>query len=103
MSDMKPGLSIAERLEKLPEVCASRLPSTGEPILIERGASGYYAGTFNSDPDKFNREWEVTPAQVQAMEAGSMFGWHVPGANPDKYPDADEYHYNKRTRNVRSN
>ena len=29
----------------------------------------------------------VTKAQAAAMEAGSMFGWHVPGADPKNYDD----------------
>ena len=27
----------------------------------------------------------VTPAQAEAMLAGSMFGWNVPAANPKNY------------------
>ena len=29
----------------------------------------------------------MTKAQAAAMEAGSMFGWHVPGADPKNYDD----------------
>ncbi len=27
----------------------------------------------------------ITPAQQEAMLVGSMFGWDVPGADPDHY------------------
>lgn len=92
---MKDKLTLQQYIELLPEVCASRLPSTGEVILIVRGSSGYYLAARDCDPDAFNELWGVTPAQVQAMEAGSMFGWDTPGANPD-HTILGKYHYNKR-------
>jgi len=76
---------IEERYETfpgLPDLCASRLPTDNTPILIKRGQMGYYPAP-NIDPDEFNAERGITDAQKQAMEAGSMFGWHVPGANPE--------------------
>ena len=30
----------------------------------------------------FNRPLGVTPEQVEAMLAGSLFGWNCPAANP---------------------
>ena len=63
--------------------------------LIKQLERGYYLTDFDSltDSDKiaelavkhFNEKLRVTPAQSTAMEIGSMFGWHVPGANPDSY------------------
>jgi len=35
--------------------------------------------------EDLNKDLGVTPAQQQAMETGSMFGWEVPGADPDNY------------------
>lgn len=79
--------------EGLPEMCFSTLPGTGELICIKRGESGYYPSDWNT-PDKernieiaddANESLGVTPAQRQAMEVGSMFGWDVPGADPGNY------------------
>jgi len=79
--------------EGLPEMCFSTLPGTGELICIKRGESGYYPSDWNT-PDKernieiaddANESLGVTPAQRQAMEVGSMFGWDVPGADPRNY------------------
>lgn len=93
-------MTLTERLEKLPPMCASRLASTGEVILIERGSSGYYHGQGDMDPDEFNLAAGITPAQVQAMEVGSMFGWDVPGADPDheSYAKLTDFSYHKRVR-----
>jgi len=77
----------------IPEMCFSTLPGTGELICIKRGESGYYPSDWNT-PDKernieiaddANESLGVTPAQRQAMEVGSMFGWDVPGADPRNY------------------
>lgn len=79
--------------DELPQMCFSILPSTGELICIKRGESGYYPSDRNT-PDRernaeianeANESLGVTPAQRQAMEIGSMFGWDVPGADPKNY------------------
>ena len=79
----------------LPAFCMSRLHSTGEPILIKRGETGFYPSDF--DPDEFNESRGITPAQVAAMEMGSMFGWHVPGAKPEAHERLTDFTYRKRT------
>lgn len=79
--------------ERLPELCFSVLPSTGELICIKRGESGYYPSDWNTDDAVQNRELAdynndrlgVTSAQRLAMECGSMHGWDVPGADPSYY------------------
>ncbi len=72
----------ATNLAKLPEVCAAKNLETGETILIKRGESGYYPSP-HIDADTFNAESGVTARQREAMQVGSMFGWHVPGADAD--------------------
>ena len=88
------GHTVAPVNEQLPELCFSVLPSTGELIKISRGEKGYYPCYDKSaDDPKSNREFAddrnaklgVSKAQEQAMLAGSMFGWHVPAANPKNY------------------
>lgn len=83
--------------EKLPEHCYGVNLSARTLIIIKKNESGYYR--TNSAPcntieeaqsiaDEYNDRLGVTKAQASAMSVGSMFGWDVPGANPDNY-DAD--------------
>lgn len=78
-----------ETLKKLPQYCYNRLPSTKEIIGIERGVPGYTKITnlpLGIDTvEKANELLGVTKGQAEAMLIGSMFGWHVPGADPDAY------------------
>lgn len=80
-------------------MCFSTLPDTGELICIKRGESGYYRSDWNTADrvqnrelaDFHNQELGVTEAQRKAMEAGSIFGWNCPGADPKTYePTADQ-------------
>ena len=79
----------------LPEVCYSILPSTGDVIIIKRGESGYYRSEYSTEDKAFNREFAndrnanlgVSKAQVEAMLAGSMYGWDVPAADPKSYDE----------------
>lgn len=81
--------------EKLPEMCFSLLPGTGQLICIKRGESGYYPSDWSTGDahenrriaDEQNRKRGVTPAQEEAMKIGSMCGWDVPGADPDNCED----------------
>lgn len=92
--DIKPALTTpAERnMALLPKMCYSILDTTGEIIKITRGERGYaLIGTLESDEshrqmvDRANKSLGVTRAQKSAMVAGSMFGWHVPAADPRNY------------------
>ena len=79
----------------LPEVCFSILPSTGDVIIIKHGESGYYRCEYSTKDKAFNREFAndrnanlgVSKAQVEAMLAGSMYGWDVPAADPKSYDE----------------
>lgn len=79
----------------LPEVCFSILPSTGDVIIIKHGESGYYRCEYSTEDKAFNREFAndrnanlgISKAQVEAMLAGSMYGWDVPAADPKSYDE----------------
>lgn len=78
---------------QLPDVCYTILESTGQLIHIIKGKEGYGIPAWNTDSaeenrklaDLFNEQLGITPAQKQAMEVGSMFGWNTPGADPRTY------------------
>jgi len=73
---------------KLPAFCAAVHQTTGEFIILKRGVTGYWPGealgvTDQETADYFNQKRGVTSAQVEAMLIGSVFGFDVPGADPD--------------------
>lgn len=70
----------------LPPFCYARLPSTGETIIIVRGEAGYHRTTTHSTAKELNAALSQppTPEQVEAMLAGSLFGWRVPLADPGR-------------------
>lgn len=71
--------------DTLPEMCATRLVGTGEVIVIKRGETGYWPIPDGMTVDQVNAAFGATPPQIAAMEAGSMFGWAIPGADPGRY------------------
>jgi len=74
----------------LPPRCFTRHPSTGETIAIVRGEASYHPVVTFLTPEQLNAALLVPPTadHVQAMLAGSLFGWHVPAANPAHYASA---------------
>ncbi len=84
-------------MAKLPEKCFTILESTGEMIVIKRGEKGYYPQNLENAPwgaenkDSLNERMGVTKAQEKAMQAGSMFGWDIPAADPDNYDEEGNY------------
>ncbi len=74
---------------KLPEHCFAHHPDDMRLIRIERGESGFWYVNQNVadryDAAKLNWILSVSDEQAAAMITGSMWGWHVPGANPDNY------------------
>ena len=84
---------------ELPDSCLSTLPSSGQLIILKRGERGYYASdwdTGNREENQniareHNRRRGISDIQEAAMRAGSMFGWHTPGADPQWYLDNARY------------
>ena len=80
-------------LAELPEQCYSILPGSGEIIIVKRNEKGYYTPNIPAASkeeareivDEYNGKLGVTRAQEEAMRTGSMFGFHVPGADPKNY------------------
>ena len=78
---------------ELPEQCYSILPGSGEIIVVKRNEKGYYNPHIPAASkeqareivDEYNGKLGVTRAQEEAMRTGSMFGFHVPGADPKNY------------------
>lgn len=82
--------------DRLPLMCATFLESTGEPILIKRGETGYFPANHlcpsHVPPADWAREWNrvrgISACQRMAMEMGSCFGWDCSGADPKTYDEA---------------
>lgn len=80
-------------MKTLPECCYGVINTTGELIIIKNGESGYYRTDYSTDNKKENIELKnfyndrlgVTKLEEECMLIGSMFGWDVPGANPNNY------------------
>ena len=84
----------------LPIYCFSVLKTTGDLIYLRRGMTGYYPCPLGKEGDRLGNEalaqemndlFGYTKAQIAAMEAGSMFGWNVPGADPSRYDEQGHY------------
>jgi hypothetical protein len=92
----EPPVDVTDILKKLPRYAAVTHPVERITVLVERGVVGYVRPPFPVDADLFNRAHGVTPAQAQAMLHGSMWGFHVPAADPDhpmhQVPTADPDH-----------
>lgn len=73
------------RIYPQPHMCAAQHPTTGQPVIIIRGQAGYHVMKSSLPAELavrlFNEPLRVTPEQVEAMLAGSMFGWTCPAAN----------------------
>ena len=84
---------------ELPASCFSTLPGTGELVVLKRGIKGYFKCEEGYDDkamnqviaDFHNRIDGISPAQLLAMEIGSLSGFDVPGANPQMYLNSAKY------------
>lgn len=89
----KNGNTVIPMRLSLPEQCYAVLPNSNEIIVVKKGESEYYKTNINSSDrteaqktvEEYNGKLGVTKAQSEAMLAGSMFGWHVPAADPKNY------------------
>ena len=87
------------RRNELPDFCLSTLPSSGQLIILRKGERGYYASEWDTGKREenqniareHNRRWGISDIQEAAMSAGSMFGWNLPGADPQWYLDNARY------------
>ena len=87
------------RRNELPDFCLSTLPSSGQLIILKRGERGYYASEWDTGKREenrniartHNRRRGISDIQEAAMSAGSMFGWNLPGADPQWYLDNARY------------
>lgn len=52
-------------------------------VAIKRGESGFYPIHSRLTAEELNALESVTLAQREAMLTGSMFGWHLKGADPE--------------------
>jgi hypothetical protein len=77
------GGNMSNNLEKLPALCALHHITTGKPVIVKRGEMGYYPQEDDFDVDFFNEVHGITENQKMCMQIGSMYGFHVPGADPD--------------------
>jgi hypothetical protein len=80
----------------LPNMCFSVDPMTDRVIVLEKGVLGYFEHRNPSlkgqdTADNMNADLGVSKAQAEAMLVGSMFGWDVPGADPERYGEDGKY------------
>lgn len=79
----------------LPDKCYTVAEGTASVAVIEKGKPGYVEVQIPSksieEADSlasyYNKNAGVTPAQFEAMKAGSMFGWDSPAADPKNYDE----------------
>ena len=82
-----PTPDVLATLAKLPPRCFVELPGSRGPRTVEivRGVPGYSDLDTTLPVDRLNASLPEppTPEQAEAMLFGSMFGWHLEGADPD--------------------
>lgn len=89
------GNTVIPLRSSLPDDCLVYIESTNEIALIKKGAEGYFKTDYSvkdkeeniNNVNLLNKSRKITPAQYEAMKAGSMFGWAVPAADPKNYDD----------------
>lgn len=91
------GGTVIPLRSSLPEKCFSITAAADKLIIIAKGEMGYRPAsaiaegkTARESADIANDVMGVTKAQEAAMLAGSMFGWQVPGADPQNYDESGQ-------------
>lgn len=80
----------------LPDFCfANDNIYTDRINLIKYGESGYYPTGYTGDAMEYNKLIGVEEYVSEAMVCGSMFGWDVPGADPEFFRKIYENKKNK--------
>jgi hypothetical protein len=91
--------AMEERIKNtnLPEYCFTTDETDQEVVIVVRRFLSGYNPVFGGDlrgqelADRMNRALGVSKQQEIAMKCGSMFGWHVPGADPNHYDEAGHF------------
>ena len=93
------GNTVIPLRASLPNQCYIYVQTVNKIGIVKKGESGYYKTDLMECNDikrytkakefvnELNEQLRVTPAQREAMKAGSMFGWHTPAANPKNYTE----------------
>ena len=84
-----------KKRNELPDMCYAALRSTIELVIIKKNENGYYpcknfSGSYEEAKklaEMYNAKIGLSPAQVEAMFCGSMFGWDNKAADPQSYLD----------------
>jgi hypothetical protein len=61
---------------------SKRIYGNSPLVAVKRGEQGFYPIEALLSADQLSAFEGVTDAQREAMLTGSMFGWHVSGADP---------------------
>ena len=89
------GYKVVPLRASLPEKAYVYIESENKIGVVTKGEMGYKEMdiTFSDKQDALdmvninNKKHGITKAQAEAMKCGSMFGWHVPAADPKNYED----------------
>ena len=99
------GGTVIPLRSSLPERCFVYVESTDEIGIVTRGEMGYTPTQMKPEGVSkrqgvayLNEAQGITPAQVAAMNAGSLFGWDTKAADPANYNEAGVLQKQQRSR-----
>lgn len=80
---------------ELPEYCYVEDPVSEKAVRVVKGVMGYFpveSELSEKSTKELNEGIGVTDIRIaEAMLTGSMFGWNVPGADPNNYDEDLNY------------